>query len=371
MFRAALVRSARAALLRRARPVLPRHRARATSRCRCSPTTASSTPWAIAAVLLPDLLPAIVLGPLLGALVDRIGWRTCAVVADVLRCLAFVVVMLRRLAAGDDRRRAAWPGSAPRCSRPPRWPALPRLVGRRRRTRGRGMGLFGAIDDIGLTAGPGARRASALAVVSPATLMGVNAVTFAHLGGADRDRCARAAASPPRAAARPHAVRGRARGRPRARRAAPRSARCSHPRPASCSASASPTSARSSSRARSSHVGGSGLAADGRRRRPRHRARLAVHPLHHRRLVGLAPRLRDRPRRAMVVELFACAVLHSFWLVVPALALGGFGNGLALVHDRLLLSRSTPASLARPPVRPAEDLRLVRLRRSPSCAPAP
>ena len=41
------------------------------------------TPWAVAAVLLPDLLPAIVLGPLLGALVDRIGWRTCAVVADV------------------------------------------------------------------------------------------------------------------------------------------------------------------------------------------------------------------------------------------------------------------------------------------------
>src|SRR3954447_13088406 len=51
------------------------------------------TPWAVTAVLLPDLLPAIVLGPLLGALVDRIGWRTCAVVADVLRCLAFAVVM--------------------------------------------------------------------------------------------------------------------------------------------------------------------------------------------------------------------------------------------------------------------------------------
>jgi MFS family permease len=49
--------------------------------------------WAIAAVLLPDLLPAIVLGPVLGALVDRIGWRTCAVIADILRCIAFVVVM--------------------------------------------------------------------------------------------------------------------------------------------------------------------------------------------------------------------------------------------------------------------------------------
>jgi predicted MFS family arabinose efflux permease len=48
---------------------------------------------------------------------------------------------------------------------------------------------------------------------------------------------------------------------------------------------------------------------------------------------------------AMVLELLACAALSSFWLVVPALAVGGFGNGTALVHDRLLLSDSTPESL--------------------------
>jgi MFS family permease len=47
----------------------------------------------------------------------------------------------------------------------------------------------------------------------------------------------------------------------------------------------------------------------------------------------------------MMVELLACSVLHSFWLVIPALALGGFGNGLALVHDRLLLSESVSESL--------------------------
>ena len=40
----------------------------------------------------------------------------------------------------------------------------------------------------------------------------------------------------------------------------------------------------------------------------------------------------------MAVELFACGLLHSFRLVVLALALGGFGNGLALVHDRMLLA---------------------------------
>src|SRR6185369_10600718 len=49
--------------------------------------------WAVSAVL-PDLLPAIVLGPVLGALVDRVGWRACATVADVVRGLAFLLVMV-------------------------------------------------------------------------------------------------------------------------------------------------------------------------------------------------------------------------------------------------------------------------------------
>jgi len=30
---------------------------------------------AVSAVLLPDLLPAIVIGPVVGVLVDRLGWR--------------------------------------------------------------------------------------------------------------------------------------------------------------------------------------------------------------------------------------------------------------------------------------------------------
>ena len=45
----------------------------------------------------------------------------------------------------------------------------------------------------------------------------------------------------------------------------------------------------------------------------------------------------------MAVELLACArpALAS-GSSLPALALGGFGNGLALVHDRLLLSHAAP-----------------------------
>ena len=47
----------------------------------------------------------------------------------------------------------------------------------------------------------------------------------------------------------------------------------------------------------------------------------------------------------MAAELIACALLRSPALVVLALALGGFGNGAALVHDRLLLASSAPESL--------------------------
>jgi MFS family permease len=53
-------------------------------------------------------------------------------------------------------------------------------------------------------------------------------------------------------------------------------------------------------------------------------------------LVGLA---------CMAVDLFCCAVVPSFWLLVAVFALGGFGSGFALIHDRLLLSDATPESL--------------------------
>jgi MFS family permease len=48
---------------------------------------------------------------------------------------------------------------------------------------------------------------------------------------------------------------------------------------------------------------------------------------------------------AMAVELIVCGLLRSPVLIVLALGLGGFGNGAALVHDRLLLASSAPESL--------------------------
>jgi hypothetical protein len=47
----------------------------------------------------------------------------------------------------------------------------------------------------------------------------------------------------------------------------------------------------------------------------------------------------------MAAELIACGLLQSHVLVVLSLFVGGFGNGAALVHDRLLLASSAPESL--------------------------
>jgi MFS family permease len=47
----------------------------------------------------------------------------------------------------------------------------------------------------------------------------------------------------------------------------------------------------------------------------------------------------------MAVDLMACAAVPSFIVLLPICVLGGFGNGFALVHDRLLLSHAAPESL--------------------------
>src|SRR3954464_3936113 len=46
--------------------------------------------WAVAVVLLADVLPLMLLGPLLGGIADRLPRRPCAVAADVVRAVAFL-----------------------------------------------------------------------------------------------------------------------------------------------------------------------------------------------------------------------------------------------------------------------------------------
>ena len=47
----------------------------------------------------------------------------------------------------------------------------------------------------------------------------------------------------------------------------------------------------------------------------------------------------------MAVDLTLCALAPSLLVLLPVFVLGGFGNGFALVHDRLLLGASVPDAL--------------------------
>ena len=292
--------------------------------------------WAVVAVLLPDLLPAIVLGPLLGALVDRWGWRTCAILADVVRCAAFALLL-----AGDSLglmiAGAALAGVGTALFAPASLAGLPQLAPRDRRPAA--MGLFGAVDDLGLTVGP-ALAALLLAVMPINGLLALNAASFGlsgvliagiALGGAP----AAGPARQPSLLAETRAGIRELAGRPELRALLGSST--------AAVLCIGMTNVGEVVLARDIlDVGGSGLAmmmtAGG---------------------IGtvagsLAARFKGawEWRRAyqvglgcMAVDLLACAALPSFWVLLPIFVLGGFGNGFALVHDRLLLSYTAPVSL--------------------------
>ena len=122
--------------------------------------------WAVTAVLVPDLLPAILIGPLLGALVDRVGWRACAIAADVLRLIAFSLAV-----TGDSLPLlvvcAALAGTGSALFTPAALAGVTQLAPRERRPAT--LGLYGALDDVGLTAGP-ALAIGLLALVGPSAL---------------------------------------------------------------------------------------------------------------------------------------------------------------------------------------------------------
>ena len=299
------------------------------------------TAWAVSAVLLPDLLPAIVLGPLLGALVDRAGWRRCAAAADVLRCIAFIVVLsasgLPMMIVG-----ATLAGLGSALFHPAALSGLPRLAPGERRAAA--MGLFSALDDLGLTVGP-ALAGVLLTVTGPGTLLGINAATFGLsalliLSAATRADRARTRSGAPSARSLLDAARTGIReitARPEIRTLISSSSGV-----VSC---IGVTSVGEVVLARQTlGTGGSGLAVMvtaggiGTVLGSLSARFTTAGPWAWRRayVIGLV---------AMAVELIACAALPIFWLVVPALAIGGFGNGLALVHDRLLLADGTPEHL--------------------------
>ncbi len=133
------------------------------------------SPWAVTLILLADLVPATLLGPVLGAAVDRFGRRRCAVIADVLRAIvfvglglasSFVLIIALALLAGV--------GTA--LFKPAILAGLPSMVDEDGLPAA--TSLYGAINDLGLTVGP-ALAAGLLAVAGAPTVMLANGATFA------------------------------------------------------------------------------------------------------------------------------------------------------------------------------------------------
>jgi MFS family permease len=133
------------------------------------------SPWAISLVLLAELVPAMVLGPLFGAAVDRWSRRVGAVVADLARASAFLA-----LAVVDSFTAtvalASMAGAGTALFRPAALAGLPSLAGRTHLAAA--TSLFGALDDLGFLLGP-ALAAGILALASPEALMATNGTTFA------------------------------------------------------------------------------------------------------------------------------------------------------------------------------------------------
>jgi|tagenome__1003787_1003787.scaffolds.fasta_scaffold20989511_8 MFS family permease len=132
------------------------------------------SPWAIALVLLADWLPAMLLGPVLGALADRWSRRGCMIAGDVLRAVAFTgLVLVGGFAPMLGFALLAGVGSA--LFFPAALSALPDMVEREHVAPL--TSTYGALSSIGQTVGP-ALAGVMVAIASPEAALLVNAATF-------------------------------------------------------------------------------------------------------------------------------------------------------------------------------------------------
>jgi MFS family permease len=132
------------------------------------------SPWAISLVLLADLMPAMLLGPVFGAMADRWSRRWCAVAADVVRAVAFIGIALVDSFAATVAF-AVLAGSGTALFTPATLAGLPSLVSKERLPAA--TSLYGAIADLGFTAGPGI-AAVILLLAGAEELLLANGITF-------------------------------------------------------------------------------------------------------------------------------------------------------------------------------------------------
>jgi MFS family permease len=133
------------------------------------------SPWAITVVLLAYDLPPGILGPFLGALIDRVSRRWCVIAADLVRVGAFAgIAVVDSIEATVAL--AFLAGAATALYRPAALAALPSLVERERLPAV--TSIYGSLTDVGRTVGP-ALAAVGFPLVGGSGLMMINAATFA------------------------------------------------------------------------------------------------------------------------------------------------------------------------------------------------
>jgi MFS family permease len=133
------------------------------------------SPWAIGLILLADVIPGMLLGPVFGALADRWSRRTCVIVADLIRVAAFTgLVLVDSFTLTLIFALLAGIGTA--LFQPASLAALRGLVAPVRLPAA--TSLYGALMDIGFVAGPALAAAFMLAG-GPEAVLVANAATFA------------------------------------------------------------------------------------------------------------------------------------------------------------------------------------------------
>jgi MFS family permease len=130
--------------------------------------------WAIAVVLLADVLPGIALSAPFGALADRVSRARVAVAAQILSAAAFLgLALVASFPATVALALVAGVGSA--MLRPAIGAALPELVAEDQRSAA--TALYGTVMTVGITVGP-ALTALVLLFSTPALVLAINGATF-------------------------------------------------------------------------------------------------------------------------------------------------------------------------------------------------
>jgi MFS family permease len=133
------------------------------------------SPFAVSAMLLCDLGPAMALGAVVGAMADRWPRRTLLVTADVVRAGAFVgLALVASFPAMIALALLAGVGQA--LFQPTVMATLPSLVSKERLPMA--TGLYGALREFGFAVGPALAALAFLAVGADGVLL-ANAATFA------------------------------------------------------------------------------------------------------------------------------------------------------------------------------------------------